>query len=70
MHWGIFFIMGIRFRYQLIGIIFAPFFDVEKPVEWLRRQLAGGRPAAEDRPARTDDVPEPIPDRRRLPDNV
>ena len=37
MHWGIFFIMNIRFRYQLNGLIFAPFFDVEQPLEWLKR---------------------------------
>lgn len=30
MHWGIFFIMGIRFRYQMTGLIFLSFFDVEK----------------------------------------
>ncbi|MGH7961304.1 MAG: hypothetical protein ACRERD_05695 [Candidatus Binatia bacterium] len=30
MHWGIFFIMGITFRYQLSGMIFAPFFMVKK----------------------------------------
>lgn len=33
-HWGIYFVMGITFRYQLYGVIFAPFFPVEKPVEW------------------------------------
>ncbi len=30
MHWGIFFIMGISFRYQMTGLIFISFFDVEK----------------------------------------
>jgi hypothetical protein len=30
MHWGILFIMDIKFRYQLAGLIFAPFFDLEK----------------------------------------
>ncbi|GAA4271572.1 DCC1-like thiol-disulfide oxidoreductase family protein [Aquimarina gracilis] len=30
MHWGIFFIMGISFRYQMTGLIFLAFFDVEK----------------------------------------
>ncbi|WP_226294363.1 DCC1-like thiol-disulfide oxidoreductase family protein [Aquimarina algicola] len=30
MHWGIFFIMGITFRYQLTGLMFLSFFDVEK----------------------------------------
>ncbi|WP_235010878.1 DCC1-like thiol-disulfide oxidoreductase family protein [Aquimarina sp. AU119] len=30
MHWGIFFIMGISFRYQMSGLIFLSFFDLEK----------------------------------------
>jgi hypothetical protein len=30
MHWGIFFIMGIKFRYHLSGIAFLPFFEIEK----------------------------------------
>lgn len=30
MHWGIFFIMDIRFRYQMAGIIFLSFFPAEK----------------------------------------
>ncbi len=30
MHWGIFFIMGIRFRYQMSGLLFLSFFDIEK----------------------------------------
>lgn len=30
MHWGIFFIMGIRFRYQLSGFMFFSFFPIEK----------------------------------------
>ena len=34
MHWGIYFIMGITFRYQMTGLIFLPFFDVEKLVFW------------------------------------
>ncbi len=33
-HWGIYVVMGITFRYQLYGVIFAPFFPVERPVEW------------------------------------
>jgi hypothetical protein len=37
MHWGIFMIMGIRFRYQMSGVIFAPFFEPE------RLLVAGGR---------------------------
>jgi len=35
MHWGVYLIMGIEFRYQLSGILFASFFDVERLVEWL-----------------------------------
>ncbi|GAB4403752.1 MAG: hypothetical protein OHK0039_03300 [Bacteroidia bacterium] len=36
MHWGIFFIMGIRFRYQMTGLIFLPFFQAERllPASW------------------------------------
>jgi hypothetical protein len=30
MHWGIYFIMRIKFRYQQSGLVFAPFFDVER----------------------------------------
>ncbi|MDN5211348.1 DCC1-like thiol-disulfide oxidoreductase family protein [Fulvivirgaceae bacterium BMA12] len=37
MHWGIFFIMGIRFRYQMSGIIFLPFFETEKAIPYLRK---------------------------------
>lgn len=33
MHWGIYFIMGIKFRYQLTGLIFASFFDLDKVLE-------------------------------------
>ncbi len=37
MHWGIFFIMGIRFRHHMSGILFLPFFEVEKLGSWLQR---------------------------------
>lgn len=37
MHWGIFFIMGIRFRYQMSGLIFLPFFETEKAIPYLRK---------------------------------
>jgi hypothetical protein len=30
MHWGILAVMGIRFRYQLTGVAFASWFDVER----------------------------------------
>ena len=33
MHWGIYFLMRIKFRYQLLGLIFASFFDLERPFE-------------------------------------
>ena len=36
MHWGIYFIMGITFRYQMAGIIFLPFFPIEKITEYIR----------------------------------
>ena len=39
MHWGIFGIMKIRFRYQLSGVIYAPLFDVERPVAWLAERV-------------------------------
>jgi hypothetical protein len=37
LHWGILFIMGIKFRYHLSGILYASFFDVERLVTWYRR---------------------------------
>jgi hypothetical protein len=37
MHWGIFFLMGITFRYQLSGAAFAPFFNLERPLAWFAR---------------------------------
>ena len=40
-HWGILFIMGITFPYHLSGILYAPFFDVERLVG--RRQARGRR---------------------------
>lgn len=41
LHWGIFFLMKIRFRYQLLGLIFAPFFDLDRVLEWV--ELRGMR---------------------------
>lgn len=41
MHWGIFVIMGIRFRYQLSFVMFLPFFHVERAASLLRN--LGGR---------------------------
>ncbi|WP_299212297.1 DCC1-like thiol-disulfide oxidoreductase family protein [uncultured Aquimarina sp.] len=40
MHWGIFFIMGISFRYQMTGLIFLSFFDVEKLWNPSKKKLA------------------------------
>ncbi|MBX2892953.1 MAG: DUF393 domain-containing protein [Saprospiraceae bacterium] len=50
MHWGILLLMGISFRYQLSGLIFLPFFDVEKfwPAlrsRWSAWRSGGGRAA-------------------------
>lgn len=39
MHWGIFFVMGITFRYQMLGFIFLPFFDIEQVLPWLRKRF-------------------------------
>lgn len=36
MHWGILFIMGIKFHYHLSGIPFASFFDVDRLAAWWR----------------------------------
>lgn len=30
MHWGTFFIMGIRFRHNLSGVLYLPYFPVER----------------------------------------
>ncbi len=37
MDWGIYFIMKIKFRYQLSGLIYAPFFDLDRLVMRLMR---------------------------------
>ncbi|MEM7305445.1 MAG: hypothetical protein AAF682_02185 [Planctomycetota bacterium] len=49
MHWGILLLMGITFRYQLSGLVFLPFFPVERPVAWAVDRLRAGR--SDDRPA-------------------
>lgn len=38
MHWGIFAVMGIRFRYQMSAVMFASFFEVERLVGLGRRR--------------------------------
>ncbi len=43
MHWGIYFIMKIKFRYQLSGLIFASFFDLDRALARLERWVAGGK---------------------------
>ena len=43
-HWGILFVMAIEFRYHLSGVLYASFFDVERPLTWLRG-LQGRRTA-------------------------
>lgn len=39
MHWGIFGVMAIEFRYHLSGLIFAPFFPVERLADAVHRVL-------------------------------
>jgi hypothetical protein len=48
MHWGIYLVMRIKFRYQLTGLVFAPFFEVERiaAATPLRTRPAARRPAA------------------------
>jgi hypothetical protein len=41
LHWGIFMLMKIRFRYQMAGLIFAPFFDLDRIPKWI--ELRGAR---------------------------
>ncbi|BFP42453.1 hypothetical protein FGF1_32980 [Flavobacteriaceae bacterium GF1] len=40
MHWGIYFIMGITFRYQMTGLIFLSFFAPEKLLTKARKKVA------------------------------
>jgi hypothetical protein len=41
MHWGIYFIMKIKFRYQLSGLVFASFFDLDRVLARLERWGTG-----------------------------
>ena len=53
-HWGIYFVMGITFRYHISGVIFVPFFPLERLGEWARwlgRKLIGRAPADAEAPA-------------------
>jgi len=36
MHWGIVFLMGIEFPYYILGVIFAPYFHVERLLDLVR----------------------------------
>lgn len=38
MHWGILAVMGIKFRYQLSGVTFASWFDVERALALAARR--------------------------------
>ena len=52
MHWGIFLLMSIRFRYQLSGLIFLSFFEVERIPAMLRTASARLRARASTRARR------------------
>jgi hypothetical protein len=45
MHWGIYFVMGITFRHQMSGIIFLPFFEIEKLMTFWRNRFKQKIPA-------------------------
>jgi hypothetical protein len=49
MHWSIYAVMGIQFWYHQSGVIYTPFFDLERLPAWLRTQL--GRLRRSDRAA-------------------
>jgi hypothetical protein len=36
MHWDIYMVMRIKFRYQLSGLVFAPFFEIERVARRVR----------------------------------
>jgi hypothetical protein len=40
LHWGIFLLMKIRFRYQMAGLIFASFFDLDRASAWVGSRSA------------------------------
>jgi len=46
MHWGIFFLMDIKFEYSLSGIIYAAFFPLERVAEWFRMRSFTSRKSA------------------------
>ena len=43
LHWGIFFTMGIKFRYQMSGAAFVAFVDSEAISRWMARRRAASR---------------------------
>lgn len=44
MHWGIWVVMGITFRYHMAGLPFLPFFPLERVVYWVRTFKAPASP--------------------------
>jgi predicted DCC family thiol-disulfide oxidoreductase YuxK len=54
MHWGILFVMRITFTYQLSGVMFAPFFEVERLADRVRKlgwKLLRGNETDAEKPA-------------------
>jgi hypothetical protein len=50
MHWGVWAVMDIYFRYQMVGVLFLPFFNVERFVHGLRSALTRDlQPASHDK---------------------
>jgi predicted DCC family thiol-disulfide oxidoreductase YuxK len=47
MHWGIYLLMHITFRYQMTGLLFLSFFPLERLVAYFRRPLAGAEPGTD-----------------------
>ena len=45
MHWGIYFIMGIEFPFELVGVAFAPFLPLERLLAALRRRAGAAASA-------------------------
>ena len=59
MHWGIYFIMGITFKYPLYGIAFLAFFDLEK-IGGLVRRGTRARRSVETPEPELEPEPEPV----------
>lgn len=43
MHWGILLVMGIEFRYQLSGLVFLSFFEIERVVAAVQSKVAAAQ---------------------------